>query len=557
MKELCDESTYLNSKIGEPGTSYTYTLTPEGLATLEQARQDFGRAREECIETVRSIIVKQCGTPKATDQYDIAEIIEQYLCALFSEIRMMANYFRETSQLFNTEERELERFDYILRRHLPFTDGRYFREWRAAFVEGLKAASSSHNEYVAAVFHNVLATYYLNRSTKASAYQIDKLAERHLYLDTNVLYALKVPASNYHEVVKYFVDRLAGLQIVMRVFPFTVEEYENSLQRTEQEVKKNEVSTFILKWNPWLYQEFMLNKARYLGQIDVCRQLFSVTKGKPITPQAYDAIDSEPNKTSLCLDRQFLRLSQEERNNLWAEMRQYMTSYNWEIDEYYDFIQESTKSAEIIAHDTDCVHNLRGKSDAVGRDELGPRLMFVTLDRRLVRTRKKYDFIVSPEQFLEFMMPYLFLSDIPVRDAEKFPNQLLSAQLGTLLEKRTVEATDLVRGFLTDPSAAEQYAKGQHGAVASEIARTLSSTRFQGVVDRARELDESKMKDVSDQIATKFEEMETRQKVSYFENQAAQFTELKSILDGKDKQIAKLQRTLKYFKQQRHKEKPG
>ena len=48
----------------------------------------------------------------------------------------------------------------------------------------------------------------------------------------------------------------------------------------------------------------------------------------------------------------------------------------------------------------------------------------------------------------------------------------------------------LWRWFLTDPSAAEQYAKGQHGAVASEIARTLSSSRFQDVVEQARELDE-------------------------------------------------------------------
>ncbi|MGO9863745.1 MAG: hypothetical protein ACLPLR_09065 [Terriglobales bacterium] len=553
LKKLCDESTYLNSKTGAGGTSYSYTLTLEGLATLEQARKDFGRAREECIDTVQSTIAKQCGTAKATDEYDIATIIDQYLCALFSEIRMMANYFRETSQLFDAEANELERFDYILRKHLPFTDGRYFREWRSAFVEGLRAASGGQNAYVAAVFHNVLATYYLNRSTKASAYQLDKLAERRLYIDTNVLYALKVPASNYHEAVKYFIDRLAGLQIAMRVFPFTLEEYENSLLRTELEVRKNEVSAFILRWNPWLYQEFMLNKPRYLGKIEVCRRLFSVAKDKAITPQFYDAIDSELKENGLCLERDFVRLCQEERDALWAEMRQYMTSSNWSIEEFYDFIHESTKSLEVITHDTDCVHNLIGKAGAIGRDELGPKLMFVTLDRQLARTRKKYEFIVSSEQFLEFMMPYLFLTDIPVKDAEKFPNQLLSAQLGTLLEGRTAEATDLVRGYLTDPSASAQYAKGQLGPVASEIARTLSSSRFEGVVAQARELEGSKMEEVADQIATKFAEMELQQKVSYFENQAVQSTEFKSILNDKDKQITRLQRTLKYLKQQRQK----
>ena len=81
-------------------------------------------------------------------------------------------------------------------------------------------------------------------------------------------------------------------------------------------------------------------------------------------------------------------------------MRQYMTSGSWSIDEYYDFIQESTKSPEIIAHDTTCVYNLAKKLDGIGRDELGPKLMFITLDRQLARTRKKYEYIVSSDQFL-------------------------------------------------------------------------------------------------------------------------------------------------------------
>ncbi|HEY2466761.1 MAG TPA: hypothetical protein VGI45_02815 [Terracidiphilus sp.] len=556
LKQLCDESTYLNgTSSGLPGVNGTsYSLTSEGLAILQRAKEEFGRAREDCIQTVQSMIVKQCGTPKATDVYDLAAIIEEYLCAIFSEVRMMANYFRGSSQLFNSETNYLDRFDYILRKHLPFTDGRHFAEWRTAFIEGLKAASGAINGYVAAVFHNVLATYYLNRSTKPSAYQLNKLSERHLYIDTNVLYAMKVGASTYHEAAKYFLDRLAALQITVHMFPFTVEEYEQSLERTEREVKKNEVSAFLLKWNPWLYQEFMRNKPRYLGQIEVCRQQHSIAKGKKVGPQTYDAIDSELQKDSLSLDRDFVRLPPEERDALWAEMRQYMTSSSWAIDEYYDFIQESTKSPEKIAHDTDCIYNLFGKSKAVGRDELGPKLMFVTLDRQLARTAKKYEFVVTSEEFLEFMMPYLFLNDTPVKDAERFPNQLLSAQLGIMLDVvRKVEATDLVRGFLTDPKAADQYAKGQLGSVAREIATTLSASRFEGVVEQARQLDESQMKGVSDQIAAKFEEMDLRQKTSYFDSQAAQFVELKSILAAKDKQIEKLQKTLKYVKRQRSK----
>jgi hypothetical protein len=179
-------------------------------------------------------------------------------------------------------------------------------------------------------------------------------------------------------------------------------------------------------------------------------------------------------------------------------------------------------------------------------------LMFITLDRQLARLKRRFDFIMTPEDFVEFMMPYLFLNDIPVKDADTFPNQLLSAQLGAMLDVvRKVDATDLVRGYLTDPRAAERYARGQLGDMAREIASTLSATRFQGIAEQVRGFDEPAMKKVSEEIAAKFDEMETRKKAAYFDYQAAGFVELKSIIASKDKQIQKLQKTLSYFKQQR------
>jgi TfoX/Sxy family transcriptional regulator of competence genes len=59
----------------------------------------------------------------------------------------------------------------------------------------------------------------------------------------------------------------------------------------------------------------MLHRDRYLGQIEVCRQLYSVAKGLPVTSKSYDAIDSELGKTSLRLDREFTRLNAEERDS--------------------------------------------------------------------------------------------------------------------------------------------------------------------------------------------------------------------------------------------------
>lgn len=85
LEELCNDSTYVMVKPGQ--TQISYTLTPDGLTTLEKARKEFVKARNECIHTVQLSITKQCGTSKATDQYDLPLIVEEYLCAIFSETR--------------------------------------------------------------------------------------------------------------------------------------------------------------------------------------------------------------------------------------------------------------------------------------------------------------------------------------------------------------------------------------------------------------------------------------------------------------------------------------
>ena len=63
LEELCNDSTYVMVKPGQ--TQISYTLTPDGLTTLEKARKEFVKARNECIHTVQLSITKQCGTSKA------------------------------------------------------------------------------------------------------------------------------------------------------------------------------------------------------------------------------------------------------------------------------------------------------------------------------------------------------------------------------------------------------------------------------------------------------------------------------------------------------------
>ena len=393
-------------------------------------------------------ITRATNSPKLLDNIDLGELLDEYLSAVFSEVRLMANYFRETFHLMQHQSRLLKKFDYILFRALPLTDQRYFDIWRSAFIEGLMKSCSENNGYIAAAFHNVLATYYLNRSLSSAVYSAEKLKARQLYIDTNVLYAMLVRASEQYQAVHYFVDRLGALGLKLRVFPFTVAEYETSIMLVETEVRKREISSFLLKWDPWLYKEFRANKAKYLNQVEVCRQVHSITKTGEITSQRFDDIDAELAKYNVCLEREYVTLTDEEIVDLWTELRSCMASSSWTPDRYYDFIYESTRSPAKMAHDTTCVVNLAMLADDAGSDELGPKVMFITLDRHLARCRKKYRFILTTDQFVEFMLPYLFVSDVPLIDANTFPNKLLSAQLATLLTKQKPDIVTIVDEFL-------------------------------------------------------------------------------------------------------------
>ena len=87
-------------------------------------------------------------------------------------------------------------------------------------------------------FHNILAGLYLNRSFQSSPYQLERLQKRRIFIDTNVLYALRCEVSSQHNRVRYFADRLKSITVQLQVFPFTVSEFENSLEKVVVEYQK-------------------------------------------------------------------------------------------------------------------------------------------------------------------------------------------------------------------------------------------------------------------------------------------------------------------------------
>jgi hypothetical protein len=264
LLDLIPGSDFITSRFD--GGKTVYEISSTGTEAIEKAKADYSAARDACVKFVQDAIIEKTQSDHSIENVDIALLVEEYLCAIFSEIRMMANYFQNSGTLFESGPDTFLRYDYILNRRLG--EMKFFDEWRTGFLNGLKIASQQNNLFIACVFHNVLGTYYLNRSTQSAQYQIDKLKERQIFIDTNVLYSLLVPASSYYELINQFVMQLRKIGVAVSVFPNTLNEYEHSLSIVVRECGHAGPTEFLLKWNPWLFQQYRISPGKYLNSID-------------------------------------------------------------------------------------------------------------------------------------------------------------------------------------------------------------------------------------------------------------------------------------------------
>ena len=502
------------------------------------------------------------GTLSSTKGIDIAAILDEYLSAVFLEVRMMANYFRRGYAIFETTSESFASFDYIIRRRLPDGADDLIEPWRRGFILGLKKACAKSNLYIASVFHNVLATYYLNRSSSASSYQLKRLQDRVVYIDTNVLYALRVEASNYHELVETLLKNLSSLGVSIRVFPFTIEEYEASLLHVEQAFDGDKPRPEVIRWNPWLFQEFMLRPGRYMNKIGVCRQVHRIKKDNTgCLPEDYDAVDRELQQYSLVLERDFVILSDEEINELWSQYSHKMPSNSWSLDEYWEFLYKaSAVPLSKRRHDVHCLVNVGNKARNRAPDELGPQTLFLTLDRnRLLRLRKILRYIGGAEQLFEFFLPYFFLKDIPVSEAETFPNELLAAHLGALLVKRPPKIAEVAEAYVRDSGVFGGEKPGIRVSEIEAVATAMNDSRFSSIANAVRTLPIEQRDLACARFGETLEEIK-REEIRSFYERASDELELKQLrsqlsdaadrIMAHDAQTAKLRRTVSYWKGQ-------
>lgn len=537
---------------GGPSELPKFELAQGKINEFLQAQNHYESEVKLAVQIVEEEIVKALGTKMAVKGFEIKKIMDEYLCGIFSEIRMIANYFRDTTSFYDSDAETFKRYDYILDRHLVDIDNDIANKWKAGFISGLKKLTEKESYYISAIFHNILAGYYLNRSLHSSSYQIEKLQKRNIFLDTNVLYSLRCRASNFHEKVKYFSDRLSAIGLNFKLYPFSVSEFENSLEKVETEYKKCPNSYKLINWNPWLYQEFRANPHIYLNDISTCKLLFSVAKGKSVCEENFHKIQEELRKNNIALEISYETFSDKEKGILWENLRSIILSKTGDMEDYWGFSEKLDMQQEgVIEHDVNLMENVKKKYFELGEDDLGPIVLLITLDSKLLKCRKEYPFVISAEQFLEFMMPYLFLSEIPETNPNRFPNQILSAHLGIHTSYWKPNNKDIITMFFSDPSSFKQECFFGHNIPI--IAQTLSMDRFSKIVKNSENLPEDEQNKLAQMLAKKVEDEIIKKTENAFGSHKLKSLEEKLEKEKTEKEkykakSEKLRRTLKYYK---------
>jgi len=504
-----------------------YFLRQDIIDAFNNEKLIFDQRTKDDLQIISEEIIKSTQAPASIHSIDIHNILREYLCGIFSEIRMMANYFRDTFRFYNPNVDIFKKYNYIIERHLDNLDDSLVKAWVDGFINGLKKLAGKESIVISAIFHNILGGYYLNKHVSSSPYQEKFLKERIIYIDTNVLYSLRCISSNYNELVQYFTKRLESIGLRYKIYPFTINEFEESLKWVENEYKRN--SRVLMKNRPWLYQEFMSKPYKYANDMASCREYHSVTKGLEIKEDNFDNIGNELLKNNVVIERQFNKFGKDQITDIWERLRHLMLSKVGTMEKYWEISDKIDYRDTIIEHDVNLMENISIVYQRAGDDAFGPKVFLITTDNKLVRCREKYPFVITIDQFMEFILPYLFLADIPTHEFNKFPNQILSAQLGVHITRWKPSGKDLVSMIFSDPEclndekfieSVPQYSKNLNIDKLKRIvegSKSLANNERENVINSVSELLEKDTKEYSARSFLEKENMELTKRVKELE----------------------------------------
>lgn len=450
LREIADRAVLL--KVNNRGRFY---LDKSAKNKVQTVREQFNQDRKLTVDKVSSSIADSLKIESADLDRKIAivDLIEEYLCAVFLELRMMANFFKSTQTLFERLSAGTE-YDYILRRRTRDFIGdsnELFLKFKTAFLKALQIVTNPTNRYIAAIFHNVLMLYYLNHNPNYIAGQIEKLRKKRYHWDTNVLYAYKCRSSQFHTIAEHTLKKLRQLGANVTVYKRSVKEYQDSLRTTFNRSKKNNGAELALSdRRPWIWEEYNINPSSYAGNFEYCVAVHQIPKGETSPPDDwYDAAKQELGKEGIEIVEMKSWKDYLELGELYEDVHKSKRRYNSEY-EYWEGIVDVKAYEDQVLHDANCLIELSCK----GSSPFETDNVFVTCDFKLANIRKKrrgeFPFLVTITEFYEFMMPYLLVADAVGNAPVELPNSLLAGAISEDLASTGDYYDSLRRQLSTD-----------------------------------------------------------------------------------------------------------
>lgn len=461
----------------------TLALKDEASTRISSITEKFKKSKEQTLDEMIRGLAKHLGVYEelVKSKINVESLLEEYLCSVFLEIRFMANYFKSTETLF-TRLSTTSEFDYILRNHLGQLVSQkpeQFLYIKTTFLNLLKSLAKPDNSYIASIFHNVLMLYYLNRNSKYVHSQLEKIKKKKIYLDTNVLYALRCKESPYYEMLQYAIERLRSINASICVFNKSVDEYNDSLNAAAKRYdNKYGLQFYYNYYRPWIWKEFESNPKKYQNSFAYCVALNRIPPSQERTAKSKeDTSKYLSDKMGIALEELEPYHSKDEIRDLYERVYNAKRIFNPITNWYETPGNEDTYQMKVL-HDANCLDALK----CPGNNPFDCSNLFVTCDYRLSKIRhaapNQYEFLVTITEFYEFIMPYLFLSDVLTSNPSELPNFLLASAIAVDLAN-TMDFESIVGKYLTNDHIDQNY----------EILSSIKNTeRFEDIKKKYKHL---------------------------------------------------------------------
>ncbi|NUM42632.1 MAG: hypothetical protein HUU45_13485 [Leptospiraceae bacterium] len=469
------------------------SLREETYERIGDIRKEFQNARQDAIDKVTNAFSSKLGVSKEilAQKLSIQNLIEEYLCAVFLEIRMMANYFRSTNSLFQRLSDSNE-FDYIIFKNLEgliAKQGKNKEQYgliKTIFVKSLVELAEQQNKYIAAVFHNVLSLYYLNRNSRYAHGQLSKIREKEIFLDTNSLYAYLCEASNYYSLLHYSLEKLTSMGARIKLFDKSLEEYNESLNFALKRHQGARQAIFF--WDserPWIWEEFQRNLQKYNNNFEYCVALHRIPQGVNRTTSTAEQIKTELADKRIELVELKPFCDQIDLGYLYEDVYEAKKRQDSSTTSFRGQLRDHEYHVRVL-HDANCLRYIKDKFDSDAANPFAAKALFVTCDFRLAKIRRKaqdrFNFLVTIAEFYEYMLPYLFLEDIMIANPIEMPNFLLASTLSRELYISNSSIESLFGSFLASTNE-------KRGSRDFQILSELSETaRFKKVQEKHKAL---------------------------------------------------------------------